>query len=54
MYGPLLLFSQPLRRMEFSVAPQPFKSPDASVHHSNHALLAFKALTGSQIISGPD
>ena len=49
MYGPLLLFSQPLRRMEFSLAAQPFKSPYAPVHNRNHALFAFKALTRSQI-----
>ena len=40
--------------MEFSLAAQPFKSPDAPVHHRNHALLAFKAFTCSQIVSGPD
>ncbi len=54
MYGPLLLFSQPFRRMEFSLAAQPFKPPDAPVHHCNHALFAFKAFTGSQIVSGTD
>jgi hypothetical protein len=54
MHGPLLLLSQPPRRMEFSLAAQPFKPPDAPVHHGNHALLAFKALTGSQIVSRPD
>src|SRR6266567_5132107 len=54
MHRPLLLFSQPLRRMEFSLAVQPFISGDSPIHYRNHALFAFKALTGSQIISGPD
>jgi hypothetical protein len=54
VYGPLLLFSQPLRAMEFSVAAQVFVSSDSPIHHRNHALLAFKALTRSQIVSGPD
>src|ERR1035441_2343524 len=54
MHGPLLLLSQPLRRMEFSLAAQPFKPPGAPGDYPNHALFAFKALTGSQIISGPD
>ena len=54
MNGPLLLFSQPLRGMEFSLPAQPFKSPDAPIHRRNHALFAFKAFTRSQIVSGPD
>ena len=54
MHGPLLLFSEPLRRMEFSLAAKPFKSPDALFHHRNNVLFAFMALTGSQIISAPD
>jgi hypothetical protein len=54
MHGPLLLFSQALRRMEFSLAAQPFKPPDAPVHQRNHALFAFKTFACSQIVSGPD
>jgi hypothetical protein len=53
MHGPLLLFSEPLRWMEFSLAAKPFKSPDALFQHRDNALFAFKALTGSQIISRP-
>ena len=54
MNGPLLLFSQPLRGMEFALPAQPFKSPDATIYHRNHALFAFKTLARSQIVSGPD
>ena len=54
MHGPLLFFSQPLRRMKFSRAAQSFKSPDASVHHRNHALFAFKTLARSEVIAGPN
>ncbi len=54
MHGTLLLFSQPFRRMEFSFAAQPFISADSPIHNRDHALFAFKALMGSQIISGPD
>src|SRR5271166_3725336 len=54
MYGLQLFSPQPIGRMEFSLAAQPFKSPDATVHYRDHALLAVKALAGSQIIAGPD
>lgn len=54
MHGSLLFFSQMLRRMEFLLAAQPFKSPNAPIDHCNHALLAFETFACSQIVSGPD
>jgi len=47
MNGPLLLFSQPLRRMELSLPAQLSKLPNAPIYDRNHALLALTAFTGS-------
>jgi hypothetical protein len=54
MNRPLLFFAKVLGKVEFVLAAQATKPPDATIHRRNHALFPFKAFACGEIVSGAD